>query len=133
MIVVLRWTQDTAFINRLKSLGLIVRDAVDTEGRKRSAEQWIEDCTTPVLVDTQGRKHVSVQMSAKQAYKMPPDNNPAFSIIWREDELVEVQGEDGPYMTQKPWPMVDVSVESQDVDGNVLGTSVVTQPVIRVV
>ena len=133
MVIVCRWTNDTAFVNRLKSIGLVVRDAVDEDGNKRSAEQWIEDCTTPVLVDTQGRKYLSVMMSAKQADKMPPENNPAFAIIWREDELVEVEGEDGPYTAQKPWPTVDVSVESQDVDGNVLGTSVVTQPVIRVV
>jgi hypothetical protein len=131
MIIVLRFTQDNALVNRLKSLGLIVRDVVDAEGNKRSAEQWIEDCTTPILTDTQGKKYISILMSQSQANKLPPDNNPAFSLLWREDDLTyEVNdGEGETYMTQYPWP--EVEVNTYDEDGNINGT--VLQGVGRII
>jgi hypothetical protein len=70
-------------------------------------------------------------MSQSQANKLPPDNNPAFSLLWREDDLTyEVNdGEGETYMTQYPWP--EVEVNTYDEDGNINGT--VLQGVGRII
>lgn len=115
--ICVRFSNQIAFVNRLKSLGLVVRDEINEEGMKRSAEQWIESCTTPILESVTGDKYLTFRCDPGQADKLPPSNNPAFAILWRSDVYVD-DGEGN--MAQEPWP--EVEVQAYDIDGNPEGT-----------
>ena len=92
--IVCKYTSELAFFNRLKSLGLVVRDK---PGRR--SQELIEDCNTPLdnLIDTDGNKYVAFECSQSQADKLPPDNNPAFACIWKDYEIDPETGEPYPY------------------------------------
>lgn len=107
--IVCQYSNETAFFNRLKALGLIVRNKIDEEGYTRKPEQRIEKCNTPldILVDTNGDHFVTLKCLPEQADKLPPDNNPAFSLRWRSDDYEEdAEGN----RSLKPFPEAEIDV-----------------------
>jgi hypothetical protein len=121
--VVFKYSNETAFHNRLVALGLSVRTGQDENGHDYRVEELMGLCSTPVLEDTSGDKYLCSRMTQEDADKFPGnDHNPAFTIIWRSDDL----DEDG---NKADWP--EVTITAYDIDGNPSGTT--TQGVGRIV
>jgi hypothetical protein len=82
--VIFKYSNDTAFWNRLAVLGYAERK--DDEGNRLKVESRQFDPMTPVLQDVlTGDKYQRAQMAVEDADKIPSDSNPAFSIVWRSD------------------------------------------------
>ena len=114
--VVCKYGNDLAFYNRLRALQLEVHEA--EEGETLKAEGRIERVNTPTLTDINGDMYLTFRCTQKQADKIPSQgNNPAFTMIWRSDELDETDPENPvPY----PWP--EAEVNAYDENGVVSGT-----------
>lgn len=106
--IVCKYNNETAFLNRLKALGLIIRDPTGEFGNV-VVENIIEAVNTPPLEDISGDFLVTFRCSVAQANKLPPDNNPAFSIVWRSDVFQEDE-------SLFDWPLA--TVQTYDIDGN---------------
>ena len=106
--IVCRYSNETAFFNRLRALGFNVNtDDPKFTGRD---EDRIEDVTTPTLVDVDNFEYLTFECTESQADKLPNnDQNPAFTAIWRSDED-----------DISTWPMVTVT--NYDIDRNPDGT-----------
>jgi hypothetical protein len=104
--VIFKYSNDTAFWNRLASLGYAERK--DEDGQRLKVENRQFDPMTPVMEDViSGFKYQRARMPVDDADKLPPDSNPAFSIVWRSD-----QGGVEPLVT----------VYTYDTDGSITGT-----------
>jgi hypothetical protein len=110
--VVLRYTNETAFLNRMASIGLAER--VFEEGRGSPLMRFGEVNTSVKADEDTGENYLTILLNKSDADKFPPSNNPAFALIWRSDEC-ELGGPD-----HFPWPTY--SVEDRDEGGVGLGT-----------
>ena len=108
--VIFRYGNETAFWNRLASLGMAERKAEDGSRLKLIDRGFL--IMTPVLEDIHGNKYQRARMDASDADKFPDDNNPAFAIVWRSDETTEEN--------ENPEPMVEVT--EYDENGDEVGT-----------
>ena len=117
--VVFKYSNETAFFNRLVALGLSVNAGTNPEtGAEYRAEELLGLCSTPVLEDISGDKYMTARMSSEDADKLPNNNqNPAFAIIWRSSEF---DYNDPDFPIPFPWP--EAEVEVYDIDGNYAGT-----------
>ena len=112
--VIFRYGNSTAFKNRLNALALSFRDGDDENGDPYRTEAFLGSVSTPHLEDVNGDKYFTARLVADDADKIPDnDQNPAFAIIWRSDEV----DEDG---NLEPWP--EAEGQSYDIDGNPDGT-----------
>lgn len=111
--VVLRYTNEIAFLNRMASIGMAERVFDEGEGSPLMRfTDWEVNASGNTDQDN-GSQFIAGLMAADIADKFPPDNNPAFALVWRSDELDCDEN-------QMPWPTY--SVEDRDEDGNGLGT-----------
>lgn len=107
--VIFKYSNETAFQNRLNAIGHGAHD--DAEKRHKLRRQvglFLGHPTT----DINGDAFQRARMSAEDADKFPPANNPAFAIVWRSDE----------FENDELLPEPQVEVEALDVDGNPDGT-----------
>ena len=90
---VLRFSNENAMRGRLASIGISL-DEIDTE--------------TPFYVDVvSGETYFTIRLMGNAADKFPPNNNPAFSLVYRADE-------------DEVWPTY--TANTYDIDGNITGT-----------
>jgi hypothetical protein len=122
--VVFKYGNETALKNRLNALALSYREGVDEDGNPYRTEEFLGLVSTPHLEDINGDKYFATRLAEDDAAKMPPSNNPAFALIWRDTEQCdtgEVDEELNPIMGLCPWPEVTVEYPELDVDGNPTG------------
>lgn len=112
MDAILKYGNDTAFWNRLSAIGHPKHPKNEFGDYRHILRQTVGMFFGGTLEDINGDKWVRVRMSAKDADKIPPVNNPAFAIVWRSDEFEN----NGPLSE----PMAEVNM--YDIDGNVTGT-----------
>ena len=111
LIVVLRYTNETAFLNRMASIGLAERVFEEDEGsplmRWGQGGNASPSKSVDINGDLTGEEFIAIRFSESDADKMPPDNNPAFALVYdpRDPESV--------------WPTF--TVNTFDVDGNIAG------------
>ena len=121
--VIMSYTIEVAFWNRMDALDLSHKDE---EGAL--VDHW-EDragrCITPAMGCSDGSKVLRMLMTPEDAAKMPPEANPAFSLLWDSSDLVD-DGEGN--MVVKAEPVFEV--DTYDEDGQVNGTSQAVAPKI---
>ena len=84
---IMKYSNETAFWLRMRSLGLVNED--DEGNRNPRQEDAAGRCLTPPAVCSDGDKVLRILLEAKDADKLPPAANPAFSVVWRSDDLIE--------------------------------------------
>ena len=121
--VIMKYTIEVAFWNRMDALGLSHKDE-DGKLVKRK-EDRAGRCITPPMICSDGAKVLRMLMTPEDAAKMPTGANPAFSLAWDSSDLVD-DGEGNMVVKDEPTFEVDIF----DEDGQVNGTRQAVAPKI---
>lgn len=109
--VVLRYTNKIAFDNRMKAIELSERNF--DEGKYCGLQRWGQggnsspSKSVDINGDFTGEEFIAIRFPEDAIDKMPPDNNPAFALVYdpRDEDAV--------------WPTY--AVNTTDADGNITG------------
>lgn len=81
--VILRYENEIAFWNRMAAINHPMR--VNEDNSPVKVENHAFEVMTPTIEDINGDKFLRARMIPSDADKLPPNNNPAFTILWRSD------------------------------------------------
>ena len=124
--VIMQYSNETAFWNRMDALGLSNKDEEGNLAKRQ--EDRAGRCLTPPLVCSDGSMVLRILMTPEDAAKMPPENNPAFALVWDSSDLEEVVVDGEPVIQVKEEPLF--GVDTYDEDGNVSGSRMAVAPKI---